>query len=281
MKTILLSAILLILLAGCGSAPRQSPLPEPTRVPVIPSVTPTVTLEPVSTAEVLPSATPAELQVCSPVAGYKLADLAGMVVNPYHPPEPGSDEPHQGVDLAQLDPQLNYAVSGATVQALLAGRVASVTRDRFPWGNMIIIETPLTGGEAEIHPFFGLPTPFPEPLPAGALTCPPVSLSPAALDAPRSFYVMYAHLLNTPDVAVGDQIGCGEPIGTIGQSGNALNPHLHLEVRVGPTGLTIPVMAHYDASATAEEMAAYCLWRVSGVFQTINPGCFWGDCVTP
>ena len=54
-------------------------------------------------------------------------------------------------------------------------------------------------------------------------------------------------------------------------SGNALNPHLHLEARVGPAGTRLDSMAHYDSSASPAEMAAYCLWRVSGAFQRINP----------
>jgi hypothetical protein len=30
-------------------------------------------------------------------------------------------------------------------------------------------------------------------------------------------------------------------------------------------------MAHYDASASLEEMANYCLWRVSGHFSLFDP----------
>ena len=68
-----------------------------------------------------------------------------------------------------------------------------------------------------------------------------------------------------------DPIECGEQIGLIGQSGNALNPHVHLEARLGPSGARFSGMAHYDARATPEEMANYCAWRVSGVFQLMDP----------
>ena len=64
---------------------------------------------------------------------------------------------------------------------------------------------------------------------------------------------------------------CGQAIGSVGMSGNALNPHLHLEVRVGPAGIRLESMAHYDTSATAQEMANYCRWRVSGLFQLVDP----------
>jgi hypothetical protein len=58
-------------------------------------------------------------------------------------------------------------------------------------------------------------------------------------------------------------------------SGNALNPHLRLELRVAPAGIRLESMAHYDNSATAREMANYCLWRVNGLFQLVNPIQLW------
>ena len=69
----------------------------------------------------------------------------------------------------------------------------------------------------------------------------------------------------------GQEVACGQPLGAVGSSGNALNPHLHFEVRVGPSGAPLYSMAHYDASATPQEMAMYCLWRVSGWFQLFDP----------
>jgi murein DD-endopeptidase MepM/ murein hydrolase activator NlpD len=76
---------------------------------------------------------------------------------------------------------------------------------------------------------------------------------------------------DAPGFQVGDPIECGEALGQVGQSGNALNPHLHFEVRLGPAGIQLKSMAHYDASASAEEMSNYCTWRVRGVFQLVDP----------
>lgn len=76
---------------------------------------------------------------------------------------------------------------------------------------------------------------------------------------------------NKPDVQVGDQVQCAQTIGMIGDSGNALNPHLHLEVRVGPEGARFPALAHYETRVKPEEMEAYCTWRVSGIFQPVDP----------
>jgi murein DD-endopeptidase MepM/ murein hydrolase activator NlpD len=72
----------------------------------------------------------------------------------------------------------------------------------------------------------------------------------------------------------GAEVSCGEKLGAIGSSGNALNPHLHLEARAGPAGADFASMAHYDASASPAEMRAYCDWRVSGLFQLIDPMLF-------
>jgi murein DD-endopeptidase MepM/ murein hydrolase activator NlpD len=237
-------------------------------------------LPPTATAEATAIVTP-EPAVCSPLAGYALPDLASMIVNPYLPPRLGSDDPHQGMDLGVLDAVQGYALAGNPVQAVLAGKVAGVTADRFPYGNMLMIETPLEASFPVIPPLLVLPTPLPARLPRGALTCPELNSLPAAADAPRSLYILYAHMLNSPAVKVGDPVGCGQEVGAIGQSGNALNPHIHVEVRVGPANQKFTSMAHYDPSADYEEMAAYCLWRVSGVYQTIDPGCLWGSCATP
>ena len=272
--------VFVTLVAGC-SALQETAVPATTALPVIratetfrPTTTPPNTPTAAESVELVP-------EVCSPLAGYTLPELAGIVVNPYHPPRLGSDDPHQGVDLAQVDPVNGIALTGMPVQAVLAGKVVGQAADRFPYGNMVMIETPLDGAVAASNPALIVPTPLPERLPPGALTCPDLNVSPPASSDPRSLYILYGHMQNLPSVSLGDPVSCGQELGMIGESGNALNPHLHVEVRVGPSGQTFPSMAHYDPSADYEEMAAYCLWRVSGVYQTIDPGCLWGSCVIP
>ncbi|MHB0967971.1 MAG: M23 family metallopeptidase [Bellilinea sp.] len=272
--------VFVTLVSGC-SALQETAVPATTALPVIRA---TETFTPTTTPPNTPTAAESiELapEVCSPLAGYALPELAGIVVNPYHPPRLGSDDPHQGVDLAQVDPVNGIALTGMPVQAVLAGKVVGQAADRFPYGNMVMIETPLDGAVAASNPALIVPTPLPERLPPGALTCPDLNVSPPAAGDPRSLYILYGHMQNLPTVSLGDLLSCGQELGTIGESGNALNPHLHVEVRVGPSGQAFPSMAHYDPSADYEEMAAYCLWRVSGVYQTIDPGCLWGSCVTP
>ncbi|MBN1148885.1 MAG: peptidoglycan DD-metalloendopeptidase family protein, partial [Anaerolineales bacterium] len=108
--------------------------------------------------------------------------------------------------------------------------------------------------------------------PHPALTCPEVqgaqSWEPSAQ---RSLYLLYAHLGEPVAYQLGDKVACGAHIGIIGQSGNALNPHVHIEARLGPAGARFMGMAHYEPRATPLEMSNYCSWRVSGVFQLIDP----------
>jgi murein DD-endopeptidase MepM/ murein hydrolase activator NlpD len=198
-----------------------------------------------------------------------LTDLPGTVANPYDPPKPGRDDPHAGVDLADRSPGTQIALSGRAVQSALAGRVALVIRDRFPFGNAVLVETPLD--EVPGIDTVTLPTPALTPAVIPALTCPAIPSLALEETTTRSLYLLYAHLQASPEFRAGDGVSCGQSLGSVGDSGNALNPHLHLEARVGPSGLRLDSMAHYDDSATQTEMASYCLWSVSGAFQLVNP----------
>lgn len=164
------------------------------------------------------------------------------------------------------------ALAGNPIQAALEGQVAMILNDRFPYGNAVLIETPLHQIFAKDNaPRLAIPTPAPTLPPHPSLTCPAVTTGNKPDQQNRSLYLLYAHLSETVALHPGDAVACGEYLGKIGQSENALNPHLHLEVRVGPSRARFTSMAHYTASASAEEMGNYCLWRVSSQFQLINP----------
>lgn len=249
-----------------------APPPSTATLPAItPSATPTSISSylprPVSSATITPSP---DWQMCSPLEGYTLAEIPALVSNPFRPPRLGSDDPHQGVDLADRLPGSQVAIGGRSVLSVLPGWVAGVIQERFPYGNAILIEVPLGGDPSIALSALALPTPLATPLTNPVLTCPQVE-PPYPVVSQRSIYILYAHLADPPGLSLGQPVQCGEALGTIGQSGNALHPHLHLEVRVGPAQARFSSLAHYDNRASMEEMGLYCLWRVSGIFQLIDP----------
>lgn len=247
---------------------QEGPAPDiPIPVHATSTLTPTTspTGEPVST----PVATGPPASICSPLEGFNLQQLEEAVFNPYSPPRPGSDDPHQGVDFAVQPEGWGFAVEGHPVQAVLPGSVAAVIRDRFPYGNAVMVETPLGDLPAEWISSLDAPGAAVPPAPP-ALTCP--DLTPPSWDAGRpSLYVLYAHMQSEPAVSPGDRVPCGAEVGAIGSSGNSLNPHLHLEMRLGPGGARFASIAHYDSGASPEEMSNYCAWRVLGSFHHVDP----------
>ena len=224
----------------------------------------------VSPTAIVPSKTPGPV-VCSPLEGFEIPDLAGLITNPFAPPRSGSDDPHQGVDFSDIDPLYQIALEGRRVQAVMTGAVAGLIADRFPYGNALIVETPLELLPAELAGAIQFPTPAPTRQGHPSLTC-PESENPAVWDeSERSLYLIYAHLKEPPLFQLGDTVQCGQELNAIGSSGNSLNPHLHLELRVGPAGARLESMAHYTGSASLPEMYNYCLWRVSETFQLLDP----------
>jgi murein DD-endopeptidase MepM/ murein hydrolase activator NlpD len=275
--------LLCVLLAACSPASASDPrssgetLPTVTLQVTAASPKPPPTLTPDRTPSPIP-ATPAptgEARLCPPFPGASQADLIAAISNPFNPPPPGSDDPHQAIDLAVQ--QNGLALAGGPVQTVLGGRVAMVTEDRFPYGYTLLVETPLDELPETWPAGLPLPTPAPTLPPPAALTCPEVT-PPVPLDETRrSLYILYAHLQEKPAFQPGDPVECGQLIGYIGQSGNALNPHLHLEVRLGPAGARFASLAHYDNTARPEEMGNYCLWRVSNLFQLVDPNLLLGQ----
>jgi murein DD-endopeptidase MepM/ murein hydrolase activator NlpD len=230
----------------------------PTRTPVPPSPLPPTE----------PPSPPPGVQVCSPLEGIEPAALGSMINNPFHPPRMGSDDPHQGVDFGDILAGTSISQQGRGVQAVLPGVVMAVMRDRFPYGNAVIVEVT---GETLLPPNLDWPTPVPTLAAHPSLTC-PASDYPSTWEVERrSLYLLYAHMQGSTQVQVGDSVSCGQTLGAVGNSGNSINPHLHLEARIGPVGARLESLAHYTNSASANEMSAYCLWRVSGWFQPVNP----------
>jgi murein DD-endopeptidase MepM/ murein hydrolase activator NlpD len=149
--------------------------------------------------------------------------------------------------------------------------VILVENNRFPYGYMLMVETPLSQVDPSFLPFIPQPTPLPVSVYTTEERC-PVTGSPVTWNTSgKSIYVLYAHLSQLPEPAVGDGVSCGQPIGYAGTTGNSAEEHLHLEMRIGPSGAHFSSIASQHSSATLEERYNYCIWSTSGVFQPFDP----------
>jgi murein DD-endopeptidase MepM/ murein hydrolase activator NlpD len=214
------------------------------------------------------------------LAGIDLSDLHGITSQGFSVPSVFVDDGHPAVDLAFFTFEDLPSMYGHPVQSVLPGKVVMVLEDRFPYGSMILIETPLEWLADDLLPSRAIPTPIPDgniemfspcnndPLYAGMA---PVEMSNQA----RSLYVLYSHLLDKPAYEPGEMVAWGEVIGAVGLTGNTVAEHLHLEMRIGPSDVKFNSFAMYKPEATIEERYYYCNWSSSGRFQPIDPAQFW------
>jgi murein DD-endopeptidase MepM/ murein hydrolase activator NlpD len=204
-----------------------------------------------------------------------LDELHAITSNPFLYTSSYSDTGHPAVDLAFFSYKEFPTLRGHPVQALLPGKVILVVHDRFPYGNMVLIETPLDQISASLLDSLTLPTPIPQENITRFSTCEKEAV-PITWDSTRkSLYTLYAHLENDPVVQAGDQVNCGQVIAAVGLSGNTVAEHLHIEVRIGPADAHFSTIAMYTEDATLQERYNYCIWSISGNFQAIDPAKFW------
>ncbi len=187
-----------------------------------------------------------EFAVCTPLEDHPLHQLRLIVSDPYRPPKGKSDARHHGVDFSYYRYGERDTIQGVGVQAVLPGQVAAALVDSYPFGNLVIIETDLDLLPAELRERLGA-------------------------QPGESLYLLYAHLEAAPLVRIGDSVPACQPLGAVGKSGNAVEPHLHLETRLGPPGTVFSQMGEYFAGASEAERAAYRLWRTSGVYRHLDP----------
>jgi murein DD-endopeptidase MepM/ murein hydrolase activator NlpD len=177
---------------------------------------------------------------------HPLEELPEIISDPYRPPPPGKEERHHGVDFSYYRRGDRMTIQGVGVQAALAGRIAAAIQDRFPYGNLIIIETR----------YEAIPEEWTQRL----------EMTPE-----ESIYTLYAHLDGPPALSLGDAVRACQLIGAVGKSGNTVEPHLHLEMRMGPAGQSFTSMAFYGAKDSVEERENYVRWRTGGEFQHFDP----------
>ena len=233
---------------------------------ILPSATATSTIPPTPTTEVA-------IQVCSPLQGIELEKLKEITSYPWIEPLPYVEniDRHPAIDFSFYQHWEYTTFANFPIQSILPGKVVLIEDNRFPYGYMVLIETPLT----QVDPSFLPSIPQPTPLPPSIYTiddrCPVEGKKVAYDSSAKSIYVLYAHLSSLPLVKTGDTVWCGEQIGFAGKTGNAAEEHLHLEIRIGPSNALFNSIASYHSSITPEERYNYCIWTTSGVFQAVDP----------
>jgi murein DD-endopeptidase MepM/ murein hydrolase activator NlpD len=231
----------------------KTPKPYPTRTqtspasatsrsdPLFTSIPPTI--QPASTAAPIPVVD----HLCSPLEYVDLKDLPRMISDGYHPPPKGSDARHQGVDFAYYHWKGQGPIEGTTIKSVLPGVVAVSEKNSYPFGNVVVIETPRVRLPEAIQQEF-------------------------EIDEGYSLYVLYAHMKDgSPLVVLGEDVMACEPLGFVGKTGNTQAAHLHFETRVGPAGLRLAGFSLYIDDATELEKRNYRLWTISGQYTTFDP----------
>lgn len=235
----------ILLLVACAA-----PAPTPT-LTASPQPSATSTPLPSPTATLTPSATPIPVTaICSPLAEHALTDLRKYLTQPLILPQGENKETgHHGVDFAYYRRDgVGGHIDGTPIQPVLNGFMAGLGYNPV-YGNYLIIETP---GE----------------------WLPPDAATLYELQPGESLYLLYAHMQEPAPFEIHEPLDCGQVIGAVGNSGDSYfvsDPHLHLETRVGPSGIFIEPMSFYDTQATEAEKAEYMKWRTSDTFELFDP----------
>lgn len=276
--------LLILSLAACTDQPPTT-TPSPVEVFLSPTITyttaPTFTSAPKPTPTLTPSPVPLN-GACSPLGGIELDELYAITSNTFDAPSAFSDLGHPAVDLAFFTYKDFSTMLGLPVQSMLPGKVVQVGEDRFPFGNMILIETPLSRLSADFLKALPIPTPIPEESIEMWSTCDQDAAPIPWSDDSKSVYILYSHLESKPDFLIGETVACGQQIGAVGITGNSVAEHLHLEIRIGPSDAQFGTIAMYTndvytEAPTSEERYNYCIWTISGRFQAFDPASFWKD----
>jgi murein DD-endopeptidase MepM/ murein hydrolase activator NlpD len=209
--------------------------------------------------------------MCSPLDDFTLQTLPKIITQPYKNPPPGDETLHHGIDFSFWTYGQLKTMTGLKIFSVLSGTVAGITLNKYPYGNMVIVETSLDALPQDLISQLQAPTPAPTLPYTGPLSCPQYPQNPTWDTSKRSLYLLYAHMKDAPLVKIGDHVSCGQQLGVVGNTGDSSNNHLHFETNIGPSGARFNSMGHYSAGMTAEEIANYCIWRVSNLFQLFNP----------
>lgn len=237
------------------------------------STKPVSNLTPTFSSNVVnPDSTSIKFTPNSPLESIDVEELGNIVSNPFQSPSLGQDDGHHGVDLSFYSYREFNSIDNHSVLSIFPGKISAVIFNRPPYGNAVIIETERMFIEENILVKIDQLNLSNEFRTSSYLNCPDYpEFENVDTSKKESLYVLYGHLKNSPAFELGEGISQGQLIGNVGNSGNSGNPHLHLETRIGPAHATFISLAHYDNSATLQEMTNYCLWRVSNLFSLFDP----------
>ena len=132
-----------VLIFGCATSTEMIATPTATLVqtktdPSSPSPTPKSTQRTYPTDQPSTTTPIPTMEICSPLEGISLGELPGIIFNPFNPPPPGSDDPHQGVDFSDLAPITQISREGRPVQTNRIGHIGCV-------GGHAVCEPHITG----------------------------------------------------------------------------------------------------------------------------------------
>lgn len=278
LKKYFLLALLAFTLSSCSQPAATAQVASEVTSTQTATVPPTITPAPTPTATQLPLVTGG----VSPLTGIETSELRLVTSNPFIFKYPyveasGSDYNHTGIDLAFFKFKDFSTILGHPIQAVLPGKVVEALSDRWPYGNMILIETPISRLSKEYLASLALPAPFAASEISGHSSCQPDATRIAWSNTDTSIYIVYAHMQSPSPFKAGDEVDARDIIGAVGHSGNALvgAEHLHLEVRVGPSDAQFGTISDYKPDSTEEERYNYCIWALSEVFQPIDPTTLW------
>jgi len=278
-RTILVLCITLFMAVGCSQSKAPLATGEPT-IKAVASLTPvhsTATLVPKATKSpsITPTIDPVSLfRVSSPLEDIQLSELKSIISEPFAQTGLELDSGHHGTDFAFYDWGTLTTIVGLPIHSVLNGKVAGVINNKKPYGNLIIIETRIDTFPLEFRKLLSSParqTPY--PYNPRLQFCASLKGDSWTIST-DSLYLLYGHMLEPSPLLVGDFVTSGQTIGQVGNTGMSGNAHLHLEMRWGPGGTEFASMNYYDTAATQEEMANYCIWRISGKYVRIDPMAF-------
>lgn len=209
--------------------------------------------------------------ISSPLYGISLQELPGTISQNFIAPPTGEDSGHHGVDFAFWSRGDQASILGLPITAVFPGKVVSAFNEiRLPYGYLIITETPLSAVPQTVLNTIKLPVLSASGGQADKLYCPPGFVDQWNTES-QSLYVLYGHLNNPPTLEVGQLVNAGDVIGDVGNTGASSAPHLHLEMRIGPSNASFQSLGHYEVAISDKERHDYCTWRISGVFQMFDP----------